>query len=32
MSPVELKALREFRYGDTVKSILTGKGGGYFDV
>jgi hypothetical protein len=32
MSRIELKALREFKYGDAVKPILTGKGGGYFDV
>jgi hypothetical protein len=32
MSRVELKALREYKYGGTVKPILTGKGGGYFDV
>jgi hypothetical protein len=32
MSRVELKALREYRYGGAVKPILTGKGGGYFDV
>jgi hypothetical protein len=32
MSRQELKALREFRYGDSLKPILTGRGGGYFDV
>jgi hypothetical protein len=32
MSHAELKALREFRYGNTVKPIISGKGGGYFDV
>jgi hypothetical protein len=32
MSRIELKALREYKYGGTVKPILTGKGGGYFDV
>lgn len=32
MSHAELKALREFRYGKTVKPIISGKGGGYFDV
>lgn len=32
MSREELEALREFRYGSDLKPILTGKGGGYFDV
>jgi hypothetical protein len=32
MSREELKALRDYRYGDSLKPILTGKGGGYFDV
>ena len=32
MSPTELRALRKFRYGGKVKSILADKGGGYFDV
>lgn len=32
VSREELEALREFRYGNDLKPILTGKGGGYFDV
>jgi hypothetical protein len=32
MSHAELQALRQFRYGGTVKPIISGKGGGYFDV
>jgi hypothetical protein len=32
MSHSELQALRQFRYGNTVKPIISGKGGGYFDV
>jgi hypothetical protein len=32
MSREELNALRDYRYGDSLKPILTGKGGGYFDV
>jgi hypothetical protein len=32
MSHAELQALRQFRYGNTVKPIISGKGGGYFDV
>lgn len=32
MSHAELQALREFKYGNAVKPILSGKGGGYFDV
>jgi len=32
MSRQELEALRRFRYGGSLKPILTGKGGGYFDV
>jgi hypothetical protein len=32
MSRDELKALRDYRYGGDLKPILTGRGGGYFDV
>ena len=32
MSRAELSALRHYRYGHAVKPILSGKGGGYFDV
>jgi hypothetical protein len=32
LSPAELRAVREFRYGKSVKPIISGKGGGYFDA
>jgi hypothetical protein len=32
MTHIELKALREYRYGKKVKPIVANKGGGYFDV
>jgi hypothetical protein len=31
MSHAELAALREYKYGGTVKPLLARKGGGYFD-
>jgi hypothetical protein len=31
MSHAELRALRAYRYGKSVKPLLAGKGGGYFD-
>jgi len=32
MSRAELQALRRYRYGNAVKPVLSGRGGGYFDV
>ncbi len=32
MSHAELKALREYRYGKSVKPVVSGKRGGYSDV
>lgn len=32
MSHEELRALREYKYGNSMKPILSRKGGGYFDV
>lgn len=31
MSHAELKALRAYKYGKSVKPLLAGRGGGYFD-
>lgn len=31
MSHAELQAIRQYKYGKTVKPLLSGKGGGYFD-
>ena len=32
LSHTEIRALREFRYGNSVKPIVSNKGGGYFDT